>query len=534
MINFRQRREWDYIIVGGGTAGCVLAARLSEQPATKVLLMEAGPEYPAVLSVPLVGLRQTTAYSWKYFTVQQPGAAYRRIAFPFGKVLGGSSSTNGMMFYRGTRAAYDRWEQLGNPGWCFSSVLPYFRKSETWEQGASEYHGGDGPVHVANPRHRARFSTAFVEACIEQGLPHLHDFNGPQQEGAGFYPVMQYRGRRAGAAPAYLAPARRRSNLDVETGALVSKLIMERFHVTGIEFQSSDGTAHRAFAAREVILSAGSLNSPKILMLSGIGPADHLRSIGIEPRCNLPGVGENLLDHVRVPVIYESRRSSPGNMIHWIPAALNYALLRQGVLASNCCESGAIVRSDASAATPDLQFVSHFQTSLHPNAVDLQFSLAHCSAPGRVRAVSADPSVPPAIDPNYFASDTDIQVAVRGVRLARQIANSPALRRFPLGLEILPGSDILTDQEIESYCRATADTSYHPVGTCKMGSNPMAVVDSELRVHGLNGLRVVDASIMPDIPSGNTCAPVLMIAEKAADLIQNQSATAQLKTRIEP
>jgi choline dehydrogenase len=253
-------------------------------------------------------------------------------------------------------------------------------------------------------------------------------------------------------------------------------------------------------------------------MLSGIGPADDLREIEIKPRLDLPGVGENLLDHVRIPVIYESGQRSPGDMSYWIPAALNYALRQKGVLTSNCCESGAIIRSNSGA---DLQFVTHFQTPLHPSAVDLQFCLSRCSAPGRVRAVSADPSKAPAINPNYLAADVDVRTAVRGVRLARQIASSPALRRFPLIREIFPGPELVTDREIEAYCRATADTSFHPVGTCKMGRDPMAVVDCELRVHGLDGLRVVDASVMPDIPTGNTCAPVLMIAEKAVDLIRS-------------
>jgi choline dehydrogenase len=513
------RNEWDYIIVGGGTAGCVLAARLSEQPELRVLLLEAGGEYPAVLTIPLIGLRQIATYSWRYTTVEQAGAACRHISLPVGKALGGSSSTNAMMYYRGARASYDRWEQLGNSGWSFAATLPHFRKSETWEGGATEYHGGDGPVHVSNPRHIAPFSNAFVEACVELGMPYLDDFNGPQEEGAGFYSVMQHSGRRASTADAYLAPARRRPNLNVKTRTLVSQFVIENARVIGVEFRTPDGTANHAFAGREVILSAGALNSPKILMLSGIGPADYLRSVGIEPRFDLPGVGENLLDHVRIPVIYESGRRSPGHSIHWIPAALNYTLRQKGVLASNCCESGAIVRSDPGASMPDLQFVTHFQTSVHRSAVDLQFCLSRCSSPGRVRAVSADPSAAPAIDPNYLAADAEVRAAIRGVRLARQIANSRALRRFPLGREISPGAAVVTDRDIEAYCRATADTAYHPVGTCKMGGDPMAVVDPELRVHGLDGLRVVDASVMPDIPTGNTCAPVLMIAEKAAGLI---------------
>jgi len=525
MKGFVSRREWDYIIVGGGTAGCVVAARLSEHSGTKVLLLEAGGEYKAILSIPLAGLRRMETYSWKYSTVQQSGAGRRIISLPVGKVLGGSSSTNAMMYYRGTRASYDRWEELGNPGWTFARILPYFQKSETWEGGASEYHGGEGPIHVSNPRHKAAFSKSFVEACVEQGMPYLDDFNGPQEEGTGFYSVMQRGGSRASSANAYLAPARRRPNLEIETGTVVRRLVIERSRVIGVEFMTPDGTTKSALACREVILSAGALNSPKILMLSGVGPADYLRSIKIEPRLDLPGVGEHLLDHVRIPVIYESGQRSPGHKINWIPAALDYALRRKGVLASNCCESGAIVRSDPDAPMPDLQFVTHFQTSVQRDAVDLQFCLSRCSAAGRVRAASANPSDAPMIDPNYLGADADVRVAVRGVRLARRIANSPALRRFPLGREAFPGSDVTTDRDIEAYCRATADTAYHPVGTCKMGRDPMAVVDSDLRVHGLDGLRVVDASVMPDIPTGNTCAPVLMIAEKAADLIRGDQLT---------
>jgi choline dehydrogenase len=521
MKQFDHKREWDYIIAGGGTAGCVLAARLTEQPGNRVLLLEAGGEFPAILSAPLVGLRFLTKYSWRYLTVPQAGAANRRISYPFGKVLGGSSSTNGMMFYRGARASFDRWEQLGNPGWSFADLLPYFRRSETWEEGASDYHGGEGPIHVSKPRHKAPFSHAFVEACIELGMAHIEDFNGPREEGAGFYPVMQNRGRRSGTAATYLALAQTRPNLVVRTGALVHRLTIERSRISGVEFQGPDGRIETALAGREVILSAGSLNSPKILMLSGIGPADYLRTIKVVPRHHLPGIGENLLDHLRFPVIYKSGRHSPGERRYWIPAAMRYLFQREGVLTSNCCESGAIVRSDPGALVPDLQFVTHFQTSHSAGAVDLQFCLSRCSAPGRVRAVSRDPSVPPAIDPNYLAADADVRAAVRGVRLAREIANAPALRRFPLGREVFPGNAVTSDQEIEAYCRATAETAFHPVGTCRMGRDQMAVVDHNLRLHGLDGLRIVDASVMPDIPTGNTCASVLMIAEKASHLIRH-------------
>jgi choline dehydrogenase len=426
-----------------------------------------------------------------------------------------------MMFYRGARASYDRWAELGNSGWSFSDLLPYFRKSETWEHGASEFHGGDGPVHVSMPRHRAPFSTAFVEGCREQGIPYSEDLNGRQDEGTGFYAVMQRGGRRSSAASAYLAPVRNRANLRVETGAIVNRLVLDGSRVIAVELQDREGGLQRVSASREVILSAGPLNSPKLLMLSGVGPAGHLRGLGIPVHQDLPGVGSHLLDHVRIPVLYESKRRSPADVVHWIPAGLDYAFRRRGVLTSNCCESGAVVRSSADVRIPDIQFVTHFQSPFQRGAVDLQFGLRGSSVPGTVRLTSADPTAPPAIDPNYLASEADIEIAVRGARLAREIARSTALQRFPLGREILPGDGVQTDAELEAYCRAAADTAFHAVGTCRMGNDPMAVVDDRLRVHGLDNLRIVDASIMPDIPNANTCATVLMIAEKAADLISS-------------
>ncbi len=512
-------RSWDYIVVGGGTAGCVLAARLTEQPGVTVLLLEAGPEYPAILSVPLVGMQQITARSWKYFTVQQAGLGQRRISYPFGKLLGGSSSTNAMMYYRGTRASYDLWQQLGNEGWAFDDLLPFFRRSENWQHGASEYHSGDGPIHVSDPRHKSPLSEAFIEACLEQGWPRNQDFNGPQELGAGYFAVMQRRGRRASAAEAYLKPARSRPGLTVETGVLVRRVVMDGENAVAVEFSNASGQVETAIANGEVIFSAGTLNSPQLLMLSGIGPADHLRRIGIQPQIDLPGVGENLRDHLRVPVLYESDRRSPGHMLNWIPAAIEYAVRRRGVMASNCCESGAVLKASETSSMPDLQFVTHFQTALYPGAVDLQFCLLRSASRGRVRAVSSDPSLPPAINPNYLAERADVELAIRGVHLARQIAAAPALRRFGLGKEILPGRELVTDQEIEAYCRSMAETCYHPVGTCRMGADQMAVVDRQLRVRGTRNLRVVDASVMPDIPNGNTCATVLMIGERAAALL---------------
>lgn len=516
------RRAWDYIIAGGGTAGCVLAARLTEDKGVRVLLLEAGGEYPLALSVPLAGMRQTTRYSWKYFTAQQRELGGRRISFPFGKVLGGSSSVNAMMYCRGTARCYDRWRELGNPGWGFSDVLPYFRKSEHQERGGSNQHGTGGPVGVSDPRHTAAFSRAFVEACLETGIPYLDDFNGEQEVGAGFYQVMQRGGRRESAATAYLRRARGRDQLRVETAANVHRVVIEDGRAVGIEFEDRTGTLRLERCDGEVILSAGALNSPKLLMLSGVGPPLQLRRCGIETLVESIGVGQNLQDHLRVPVLYESKRRSPGDMSQWVPAAIRYALQRKGVLASNCCEAGAMVRSTADADVPDLQFVTHFQSPLYPGTVDLQYCLARTASRGSITIASRDPMEPPRIDPNYLSAPGDVRLAVRGLWLAREIALAPSLQEFGLGREVMPGLDMESDLEIERHVRATAETCYHPVGTCRMGNDSGAVVDADLRVHGVQGLRVVDASVMPELPNGNTAAPVLMIAEKAADLIRGR------------
>jgi choline dehydrogenase-like flavoprotein len=349
-------------------------------------------------------------------------------------------------------------------------------------------------------------------------MPYTADFNGEQPEGAGFFQVTQRRGRRVSTCEAYLAPARRRPGLRVEAGAMVTRVVLEKQRAVAVEFVDREGGVRVARAGREVILSAGALNSPKLLMLSGIGPAAHLRSMGIAPALDLAGVGRNLQDHVRVPVLFESGRASPGDMLYWIPGAMNYALRRRGVMSSNCCESGAFIRTDG--GIPDLQFVTHFQSSLYPGTVDLQFCLLRTHSRGTVTLASADPSAPPVIDPGYFSAAEDLVPARRGLRLARELARGRALQRFPLRAEVLPGADVTTDREVECYVRSAAETCYHPAGTCRMGSDAEAVVDDRLRVRGVEGLRVIDASIMPELPNGNTCAPTLMIAEKGADLVK--------------
>jgi choline dehydrogenase len=517
---------WDYIIVGAGAAGCVLAWRLSgSAPGTRVLVLEAGGPYRRLpLSVPLVGLRAKTAVSWKFVTCPQAHLADRSISWPLGKLLGGSSSNNAMMYCRGHPADFDRWRDLGNPGWAFRDVLPYFRRAEDQERGASEYHGVGGPLRVSDPRHRAPFSEAFVQACEEIGIPRNDDFNAAAQDGAGFYQVTQARGARVTTAEAYLEPARARRAVEVITRALACRILVEGGRAVGVEYRCATGT-HHARAEREVLVAAGAVNSPKLLLLSGIGPADSLRALGLPVLVDLPGVGQNLQDHLRVPVIYEAGRRSPGHRRYWARAAVDYALRRRGVLASNCCESGAFVRSSAAAAIPDLQFVTHFQSSLHPGGVDLQSCVLRPSSRGWIRLRSANPADPPLIDPNYLATAADVHASLLAIRLARRIAAAPALRRFPLGAEVLPGADRVSDADLARHVRATAETSFHPVGTCRMGCDDLAVVDAALRVRGVPGLRVVDASVMPDLVGGTTLAPTVMLAEKAADLITAGPAT---------
>lgn len=508
-------QEWDYIIVGAGTAGCVLARRLAENSDCRVLMIEAGGKYSRLrFGVPLAGMRATFGGSWKFFTEPQKHLAERRICLPMGKMTGGSSSVNSMMYFRGSARVFDRWSQAGHQGWSYREVLPYFLRAENQERGASEFHGVGGPVDVSDPRHRAAFSEAFVEACLEIGIPWCEDFNGARAEGAGYYQVTQRRGERVSTARSYLDPVKRRAGLQVVTGALVTRVMIDGIRATGVEYLAN-GAPVRAHAAREVLLSAGAINSPHVLMLSGIGPPDHLREHGIPTLAPLAEVGANLQDHVRIPVLYETPRRSPGRKANWLPAGVDYALRRRGVLASNCCEAGALVRSSPEVETPDLQFVTHFQSSLHARAVDLQFCLLGTRSRGAVTLRSADPDTPPRIDPNYLSEDSEIEALVRGVEWARRIAQTRVLRGFPLGAEILPGANVISDRELTQFFRSYAETCYHPAGTCAMGP----VVDSQLRVLGVEGLRVVDASIMPELVEGNTLAATVMIAEKAAAMI---------------
>ena len=522
---------YDYIIVGAGSAGCVLANRLTASGRHRVLLLEAGgPDKNFWIHIPLGygKLFKNSAVNWMYQTEPEAEMNNRRIFQPRGKVLGGSSSINGLVYLRGQREDFDLWRQLGNPGWGFDDVMPYFKKSEDHERGADAYHGVGGGLSVSYP-HPHELCDAFIRAGMETGLPFREEFNAGEQEGVGYFPLTSRRGRRCSAAVAFLRPAMKRANLTVLTYALAHQVLFEGKRAIGVRFQH-EGKLHEARAAREVILSGGAINSPQLLQLSGWGPADLLQQHGIPVIEDAPAVGANLQDHLQVRMVFKSRKKVTINDAYRTPIgrvgmALDYFINRRGPLTSAAGYATAFFKTDPRYATPDCEV--HFILFSTDKMGELLHSFSGFTASvcqlrpesrGSIRIKSADPTVAPEIRINYLASETDKQANVDSLR--RSASDRPCAgdeRLSAGGME--PGTRIAGDDELLAYCRERGSTIYHPTCSCMMGPGPNTVVSPELKVHGATGLRVVDGSIMPRLVSANTNAAIIMIGEKAADMI---------------
>jgi choline dehydrogenase-like flavoprotein len=536
---------YDYIITGAGSAGCALAARLSEDTSVKVLLLEAGgADRHPLFHMPAGFAKMTKGIaSWGWSTVPQRHLNGRVLWYTQAKVLGGGSSINAQIYTRGNARDYDAWSrEEGCAGWAYRDVLPYFRRAEDNDRFANEYHGSGGPLGVSVPINPLPVSEAFLRAAQQFGIPFNPDFNGARQEGIGHYQVTVRNARRSSAAVAYLRPALKRPNLTVRTGVTVTRVLISYGRATGVELAATNGARETMLAEREVIVSSGAIGSPRLLMLSGIGPADHLRSVGVNVVHDLPGVGGNLQDHLDLYAIAECTGDHTydgyAKLHRTVWAGLQYLLFKKGPVASTLFETGGFWTVDAETAWPDVQFHLGLGSGIEAGVgrlrnagVTLNSAYLRPRSRGTVRLPSADPFAMPLIDPNYWAEPHDRAMALAGLRMAREILRQPALKPYVLA-ERMPGPEKISDADLIEYAERTCKTDHHPVGTCRMGHGPDAVVGPDLRVHGIDGLRVADASIMPRITSSNTNAPTIMIGEKASDIVRGRGYPANEKLLV--
>jgi choline dehydrogenase-like flavoprotein len=538
-------QSYDFVIVGGGSAGCVLANRLSASGKWQVLLLEAGPrDTNPFIHAPagIIPVIRSKVLNWNFYTQPEKNCDGRAMFWPRGRTLGGSSSINAMCYIRGSAWDYDHWASLGNDGWAFKDVLPYFRKMENFEAidkvaEGKTYHGTGGPLNVAEARYMNPLMDVFVAAAQQAGYSRTDDFNGPRQEGVGYYHAMQKGGERCSNARGFLAPVTDRPNLTVVTDAHAARVLFEGKRAVGVRYLKG-GKYVDAMAKTEVILAAGAIGSPQLLLLSGVGPKAEIEKHGIQPVHELPGVGQNLQDHLDIHITWREKTRHavslhPRALLRSIINTFKYLFGRKGEFTSNYAQAGGFVKSDAREPIPDLQWhfvpfiYSNHAQNLGPLFKHFAYTLMTCflrpESRGRITLASSDPLAAPRIEANYLSTPKDVDTLVKGFKKAREVLKQPAFA--PHGLdEFEPGPAVQTDEQIADYIRRRSETIYHPIGTCKMGRDAMAVVDPRLRVHGLTALRVVDASVMPTLIGGNTNAPTTMIAEKAADLILQDAA----------
>jgi choline dehydrogenase len=510
-------KTFDYIVVGAGTAGCVVARRLIEKTDASVLLVEAGLSYPALLlDPPLPGMRFGRGFSWGQKSTPQPRLGGRCIEWPMGKVVGGTSSVNAMMGFLGNTENFDAWEAAGNRGWSAQDLTPYFQRVFGLHPGEPFQWKKGGALSLSEQRFRSPFSEAFLDACVQDGMQKETPLVGRENGRCGYFPVLQRGGARFESAKAYLAPVKSNSRLSLRTGAQVRRVLLDGERAVGIEV-TQDGESENYRATQGVVVSAGVFQTPRILQCSGIGPTKTLQAASIRTLVDLPAVGENFHDHVRVGLLHRSGRVSPGSKRYWVPEMLRYLLRRDGVMASNCCESGAFFRSRPDLRVPDIELITHFQTFGPKDEVDIEVCLVSPKSRGRVFIDPQDPFGMPLVDANFLANQDDVSALVAGIRRARSIAARPALESFPLLEETSPGPFARDGEALRAAIFRDSTTAYHPCGSCAMG--PSGALGSDLRVRGTEALWVADASAMPSAPSGNIACSVIVLAEKASDLI---------------